>query len=101
MAWLSPNTGLLDSFSLRFFERIAKSYRKDGWNTILREILLLSFACAKNLGKTDSAITYAAELLSDGEHRTLGTTQLPCAFNIFLIPSRSRAGTGTPQGDSR
>ncbi|KAL1915276.1 uncharacterized protein VTP21DRAFT_7552 [Calcarisporiella thermophila] len=49
----------------QFFERIAKSYRKEKWYTILASILHLSVKCARELGRWGHAVELLVELLSE------------------------------------
>ncbi|KAK9768173.1 hypothetical protein K7432_001417 [Basidiobolus ranarum] len=51
--------------ALKFFERIAKTYRKENWNTILASILHSSLVCTRELQLWESAVGYLIELLSD------------------------------------
>ncbi|GBC06239.1 hypothetical protein RclHR1_06700003 [Rhizophagus clarus] len=51
--------------ALKFFERIAKTYRKEHWHTILESILRWSLVCAKELGTWEKVVEYLVELLSD------------------------------------
>lgn len=52
----------------RFFERIGKTYRKEGWHTVLTSILRWSLRCAKELGARESAIEYLVELMAGREY---------------------------------
>lgn len=69
----------------RIFDIIAKSYRKDNWNTILSDILLMSFSCAKHLEKYDLAIAHGLELISSGSFSFLLSLFLSFLFFIFRI----------------
>jgi len=48
----------------KFFDRIAKSYRKEGWWTLLSSILNTSLVCAIKLGLINDFIEYSLELLT-------------------------------------
>ncbi|CAO3569646.1 unnamed protein product [Mortierella alpina] len=50
--------------ALKFFERIAKTYRKEKWNLILTSILKWSIQCAKELGYWENALEYLVEMMS-------------------------------------
>ncbi|KAF8946811.1 hypothetical protein BGZ47_011325 [Haplosporangium gracile] len=50
--------------ALKFFERIGKTYRKEGWNLILTSILKWSIQCAKELGYWENVIEYMIEMMS-------------------------------------
>ena len=52
------------SYWVRFFDRIAKTYRKERWYTVLASILLLSLDCARVLNMWNKVIEYLVELLS-------------------------------------
>jgi hypothetical protein len=55
------------SHDLRFFERIGKTYRKEGWNLILTSILKWSIQCAKELGFWENVVEYLIEMMSPGK----------------------------------
>ncbi|KAF9132227.1 hypothetical protein BGW39_000547 [Mortierella sp. 14UC] len=50
--------------ALKFFERIGKTYRKEGWNLILTSILKWSIQCAKELGYWENVVEYLIEMMS-------------------------------------
>ncbi|KAF8936614.1 hypothetical protein BGZ58_003967 [Dissophora ornata] len=50
--------------ALKFFERIGKTYRKEGWTLILTSILKWSVQCAKELGYWENVVEYLIEMLS-------------------------------------
>ncbi|KAF9097975.1 hypothetical protein BGX29_007838 [Mortierella sp. GBA35] len=50
--------------ALKFFERIGKTYRKEGWNVILTSILKWSIQCAKELGYWENVVEYLIEMMS-------------------------------------
>ncbi|KAF9435239.1 hypothetical protein BGZ76_006654 [Entomortierella beljakovae] len=50
--------------ALKFFERIGKTYRKEGWTVILTSILKWSIQCAKELGYWENIVEYLFEMLS-------------------------------------
>ncbi|ORZ16695.1 Gryzun, putative trafficking through golgi-domain-containing protein [Lobosporangium transversale] len=50
--------------ALKFFERIGKTYRKEGWNLILTSILKWSVQCAKELGYWENVVEYLIEMMS-------------------------------------
>ncbi|RHZ80693.1 hypothetical protein Glove_132g6 [Diversispora epigaea] len=51
--------------ALKFFERIAKTYRKENWHTILESILRWSLKCAKESAIHNNIMEYYVELLCD------------------------------------
>ncbi|KAG0211965.1 hypothetical protein BGX28_007048 [Mortierella sp. GBA30] len=50
--------------ALKFFERIGKTYRKEGWNLILTSILKWSIQCAKEIGSWENVVEYLIEMMS-------------------------------------
>ena len=53
--------------AVRFFERIAKTYRREKWDTMLRPLLSTWYACAQQLGDIDLSVTLLLEMLGHGE----------------------------------
>ncbi|KAJ1548867.1 hypothetical protein HK405_013674 [Cladochytrium tenue] len=51
--------------ALKFFERIAKTYRKENWPAILSSVLTSSVRCAELLDRRTPAVESLFELLSD------------------------------------
>ncbi|RKP05858.1 Gryzun, putative trafficking through golgi-domain-containing protein, partial [Thamnocephalis sphaerospora] len=51
--------------AIKFFDRIAKTYRKERWYTVLQSILSRSLECSRPLSMWDKAVEYLVELLSD------------------------------------
>ncbi|KAF9974811.1 hypothetical protein BGZ73_001715 [Actinomortierella ambigua] len=49
--------------ALKFFERIGKAYRKEGWNLVLTSILKWAIQCAKEQGLWENVVEYLIELL--------------------------------------
>ncbi|KAI8814094.1 Gryzun, putative trafficking through golgi-domain-containing protein [Cladochytrium replicatum] len=49
----------------KFFERIAKTYRKESWPAILTAVVASSLICAKRLGMWDAVVESLVELLSE------------------------------------
>ncbi|KAF9161729.1 hypothetical protein DFQ26_004195 [Actinomortierella ambigua] len=50
--------------ALKFFERIGKTYRREGWTLILASILKWAIQCAKEQGLWENVVEYLIELLS-------------------------------------
>jgi hypothetical protein len=50
--------------ALKFFDRIAKNYRKEKWHSILGSILRKSLDCARQLQLWTKCVEYLIELLS-------------------------------------
>ncbi|KAF8161338.1 Gryzun, putative trafficking through golgi-domain-containing protein [Crassisporium funariophilum] len=49
--------------AVRFFERIAKTYRRERWYSMLRPLLSTWYACAQQLGDVELSIKLLVELL--------------------------------------
>ncbi|KAJ7169134.1 Gryzun, putative trafficking through golgi-domain-containing protein [Mycena crocata] len=49
--------------AVRFFERIAKSYRRENWGLLLRPLLATWYACAQQLGDVELSIKLLVEML--------------------------------------
>ncbi|KAJ7209783.1 Gryzun, putative trafficking through golgi-domain-containing protein [Mycena pura] len=52
--------------AVRFFERIAKSYRREKWILLLRPLLVTWYACAQRLGDVELSIRLLVEMLGYG-----------------------------------
>ncbi|KAG8933795.1 hypothetical protein FRC00_012791, partial [Tulasnella sp. 408] len=52
--------------AIRFFERIAKTYRREHWGSMLRSILLMWYDCARHLSDVELTIRLLFELLAPG-----------------------------------
>lgn len=52
---------------LRFFERIAKTYKREHWGSMLRSILLMWYDCARHLSQVELTVRLLFELLAPGE----------------------------------
>lgn len=50
----------------RFFERIAKTYRKEHWGSMLRPLLTTWYSCAKQLGHVELSIRLLLEMIGHG-----------------------------------
>lgn len=51
----------------RFFERIAKTYRREKWKLILRPMLSTWYACAQQLGDVELSVKLLVEMICHGE----------------------------------
>lgn len=51
----------------RFFERIAKTYRRERWHALLRPLLSTWYACAKQLGDVELSIKLLVEMIGHGK----------------------------------
>ncbi|KAG1737900.1 Gryzun, putative trafficking through golgi-domain-containing protein [Suillus paluster] len=49
--------------AVRFFERIAKTYRKEKWNNMLRPLLSTWYACAQKLSDVELMVTLLVEMI--------------------------------------
>nr|GAT57844.1 glutathione transferase omega-1 [Mycena chlorophos] len=52
--------------AVRFFERIAKSYRRERWSPLLRPLLATWYACAQQMGDVELSIRLLVEMLGYG-----------------------------------
>ena len=52
---------------LRFFERIAKTYRTERWTELLRPALTLWYDCARQLADVELSVKILLEMLVPGE----------------------------------
>lgn len=72
----------------RFFDRIAKTYRKERWYTVLSSILLLSLDCARVLNMWNKVIEYLIELLSEREWHAYRRCQMDIRsvyYNVNIL----------------
>ncbi|KAI8917170.1 Gryzun, putative trafficking through golgi-domain-containing protein [Powellomyces hirtus] len=51
--------------ALKFFERIGKTYRKEHWPSVLRDVLRSSAQCARTLGRWETVAECLVELLNE------------------------------------
>ena len=49
--------------AVRFFERIAKTYRREQWGEMLRPLLATWYECAKLLGDMEMSVRSVVEML--------------------------------------
>ncbi|KAH7928708.1 hypothetical protein BV22DRAFT_1004322 [Leucogyrophana mollusca] len=61
--------------AVRFFERIAKTYRREKWGTMLRPLLGTWYACAQKLGDIDMTVKLLIEMIGYGDTDEPGTLQ--------------------------
>ncbi|KAG9008676.1 hypothetical protein FRB90_008778 [Tulasnella sp. 427] len=52
--------------AIRFFERIAKTYRREHWGSMLHSILLMWYDCARHLKDVELTVRLLYELLAPG-----------------------------------
>ncbi|TPX36615.1 hypothetical protein SmJEL517_g01153 [Synchytrium microbalum] len=64
IARLYETSGKLE-MALRFYERIGRTYRKEGWPTVLASVLNGQARCAKALNMWDSFVECSIELLTE------------------------------------
>jgi trafficking protein particle complex subunit 11 len=50
----------------RFFERIARTYRREKWETMLRPLLTAWYQCAQQMGDVDMSVRLLVEMLGHG-----------------------------------
>ncbi|GAB5357311.1 hypothetical protein AAMO2058_000363700 [Amorphochlora amoebiformis] len=93
----------------KFFDRIARTYRKEKWNVVLRDILTKALQCARALNRSSNAASYTLELLSaqmsssPSERKRLGKDLLeagainqppPPEANMLVRPLLNSKGSG-------
>ncbi|KAF8119758.1 Gryzun, putative trafficking through golgi-domain-containing protein [Boletus edulis] len=61
--------------AVRFFERIAKTYRREKWNAMLRPLFLTWYACAKKLGDVELTVRLLVEMIGYGDVEEPGSLQ--------------------------
>ncbi|KAF9228502.1 hypothetical protein BS17DRAFT_773840 [Gyrodon lividus] len=61
--------------AVRFFERIAKTYRREKWNTMLRPLFSTWYACAQKLGDVELTVRLLVEMIGYGGVGDPGTLQ--------------------------
>lgn len=54
----------------RFFERIAKTYRRESWESLLHPLLSQWYACAQQLGDMELSVKLLIEMLAYGAPET-------------------------------
>ena len=55
--------------AVRFFERIAKTYRREQWDALLRPLLSTWYRCAQQLGNMELSVQLLFEILGHGTQR--------------------------------
>jgi hypothetical protein len=50
----------------RFFERIARTYRLEKWDAMLRPLLSTWYKCAQRLGDVELSVRLLLEMMSNG-----------------------------------
>lgn len=66
--------------AVRFFERIAKTYRREKWNAMLRPLLSTWYSCAQRLGDVELSIKLLIEMLGHGTQDVDFCCLLFCLF---------------------
>lgn len=61
---------------VRFFERIAKTYRRENWDVMLKPLLQTWYACAQQLGDVELSVQLLIEMLAHGR----GELYMKCGF---------------------
>jgi hypothetical protein len=56
-----------ERFLDRFFERIAKTYRREKWGSMLRPLLATWYACTQQLGAIEISVRLLIEMLGHGK----------------------------------
>jgi hypothetical protein len=50
----------------RFFERIARTYRREKWDLMLRPLLKTWYMCAQQIGDVELSVRLLLEMLANG-----------------------------------
>ena len=74
-----------DELAVKFFERIAKTYRKERWKSLLRSVLRMWCESARRLGAVESCLVLMIEMLG------LSKYTCPSRFLIFYFIDRGLA----------
>ncbi|KAI9568859.1 Gryzun, putative trafficking through golgi-domain-containing protein [Boletus coccyginus] len=61
--------------AIRFFERIAKTYRREKWSAMLRPLFPTWYACAQKLGDVELTVRLLVEMIGYGDTDEPGTLQ--------------------------
>ena len=69
--------------AVRFFERIAKTYRREKWDAMLRPLLATWYACAQQLGDVELSVQLLLEML--GHRKSLTASSTRCANSFSLM----------------
>ena len=80
--------------AVRFFERIAKTYRRESWEALLHPLLSQWYKCAQQLGDVDLSVRLLVEMLGYGEsslppHRHSGSLTHICALDQVQMHRRT------------
>ena len=65
-AGFMSSTGLTRRVECSFFERIAKTYRRESWEPLLHPLLSQWYKCAQQLGDVDLSVRLLVEMLGYG-----------------------------------
>ncbi|KAJ3037737.1 hypothetical protein HDV00_001387, partial [Rhizophlyctis rosea] len=85
--------------SLKFFERIGKTYRKEGWVVVLRSILVWSVRCARSLGIWGGVVEGFVELLSERMTVGVGERREVLEALFMVLRGEDPGGLGVDVGD--
>ncbi|KAL4248314.1 hypothetical protein ABKN59_006671 [Abortiporus biennis] len=81
--------------AVRFFERIAKTYRREKWEAMLQPLLTTWFACARQLGNMEMCVQLLLEMLGHGLNPD---SDDPDAIQEDLIAVLKTSMPSTPDG---
>ncbi|KAG8221229.1 glutathione transferase omega-1 [Butyriboletus roseoflavus] len=81
--------------AIRFFERIAKTYRREKWSAMLRPLFPTWYACVKRLGDVELTVKLLVEMIGYGDIDDPGTLEddlmallkssVPCSTDDVLV----------------
>ena len=77
--------------AVRFFERIAKTYRREQWGEMLRPLLATWYECAKLLGDMEMSVRLVVAMLGHGERGDCGLVKKMLINDAGLLGEEDEA----------
>ncbi|CCL99236.1 uncharacterized protein FIBRA_01251 [Fibroporia radiculosa] len=78
--------------AVRFFERIAKTYRREKWDSLLQPLLSAWYSCAKQMGDTGLGVRLLFEMLGHGVRTQQGDESSTQADLMEILKSTAPEG---------
>ncbi|KAH9855996.1 Gryzun, putative trafficking through golgi-domain-containing protein [Lenzites betulinus] len=82
--------------AVRFFERIAKTYRKESWESLLHPLLSQWYACAQQLGDMELSVKLLTEMLAYGTNASADDRDALQEDLLAVLKSTVPASTEEP-----
>ncbi|KAI8973973.1 Gryzun, putative trafficking through golgi-domain-containing protein [Trametes punicea] len=82
--------------AVRFFERIAKTYRRESWGSLLSPLLLQWYACAQQLGDVELSVRLLVEMLGHGATASADDPDAPQDDLLAVLKSTVPSVTEEP-----